>query len=52
MRPLSIIDLSGEHQPISNEDETVWVICNGEIYNYQELRERLLLQNSKFTAFR
>ncbi len=42
MRRLSIIDLSGGHQPISNEDGTVWVVCNGEIYNFQELRERLV----------
>jgi asparagine synthase (glutamine-hydrolysing) len=48
MRRLSIIDLSGGHQPISNEDETVWVICNGEIYNYQELRERLLAEGHIF----
>ena len=38
-RRLSIIDLSGGHQPLSNEDETVWVIFNGEIYNFKELRE-------------
>lgn len=37
-RRLSIIDLSGGHQPMSNEDETVWVAFNGEIYNFQELR--------------
>ena len=35
-RRLSIIDLSGGHQPLSNEDETVWVIFNGEIYNFKE----------------
>ena len=35
---LSIIDLSGGDQPIHNEDETVWVIYNGEIFNYPELR--------------
>ncbi len=38
---LSIIDLSGGHQPISNEDGTVWVVCNGEIYNFLEQRDRL-----------
>jgi asparagine synthase (glutamine-hydrolysing) len=48
MRRLSIIDLSGGHQPISNEDETVWVVCNGEIYNFQELRDRLLAQGHVF----
>jgi asparagine synthase (glutamine-hydrolysing) len=41
MRRLSIIDLSGGHQPISNEDGTLWVVCNGEIYNFRELRAQL-----------
>jgi asparagine synthase (glutamine-hydrolysing) len=40
-RRLSIIDLDGGRQPISNEDDTIWVICNGEIYNYRELRSKL-----------
>ena len=40
-RRLSIIDLDGGRQPIANEDETIWVVCNGEIYNYRELREGL-----------
>src|SRR5437762_12521550 len=38
---LSIIDLGGGHQPISNEDGTIWVIFNGEIFNYIELRSEL-----------
>ena len=38
---LSIIDLAGGHQPIHNEDQTVWIVFNGEIYNYPELREFL-----------
>lgn len=41
MRRLSIIDLEGGHQPIANEDETIWVVCNGEIYNFKELRDDL-----------
>jgi asparagine synthase (glutamine-hydrolysing) len=40
-RRLSIIDLNTGHQPISNEDGTVWIVFNGEIYNYQELRQYL-----------
>ncbi len=41
MRRLSIIDLSGGHQPIANEDQTLWVVCNGEIYNFRALRVQL-----------
>ncbi|QDV22287.1 asparagine synthase (glutamine-hydrolyzing) [Aureliella helgolandensis] len=40
-RRLSIIDLVGGHQPISNEDDSVWMVFNGEIYNYRELHRRL-----------
>ncbi len=41
MRRLAIIDLKGGHQPIHNEDRTAWIVFNGEIYNYRELREKL-----------
>ena len=40
-RRLSIIDLGTGHQPLSNEDESVWVVFNGEIYNFRELKNRL-----------
>ena len=47
-RRLSIIDLEGGHQPLANEDETVWTIFNGEIYNYRELRPSLESQGHRF----
>ena len=40
-RRLSIIDRAGGHQPLANEDGTIWVVFNGEIYNFRELRRRL-----------
>jgi len=49
-RRLSIIDLAGGHQPLSNEDGTVWIVFNGEIYNYQELREDLLKKGHVFST--
>jgi asparagine synthase (glutamine-hydrolysing) len=47
-RRLSIIDLSGGHQPISNEDGRIWVMLNGEIYNYPELRQDLVSRGHQF----
>src|SRR2546423_1558978 len=41
MRRLSIIDLATGHQPIHNEDGTIWIVFNGEIYNFQALRQEL-----------
>jgi asparagine synthase (glutamine-hydrolysing) len=48
MRRLSIIDLNSGHQPISNEDGNVWVVCNGEIYNFRELRADLQRKGHRF----
>ena len=47
-RRLSIIDLAGGHQPMSDAEETVWLIFNGEIYNYMELREELRGKGHQF----
>jgi len=47
---LSIIDLSGGSQPISNEDETLWIVFNGEIFNYIELRADLEARGHRFTT--
>src|SRR5215813_9825731 len=47
-RRLSIIDLSGGHQPLSNEDDTIHIVFNGEIYNYQQLREYLVSRGHHF----
>lgn len=41
MRRLAIIDLQTGHQPIHNEDKTIWVVSNGEIYNFMDLRKQL-----------
>ena len=48
MRRLSIIDLSTGHQPMSNEDGSVWIVFNGEIYEYKELRAELMARGHKF----
>ena len=48
MRRLSIIDLSTGCQPIHNEDRTVWIVFNGEIYNFPELRARLEARGHRF----
>lgn len=47
-RRLSIIDLSGGHQPMSDAEESVWVVFNGEIYNYLELRAELEAKGHRF----
>ncbi len=48
MRRLSIIDLAGGHQPLSNAEQTLWLVCNGEIYNYRELRAELQARGYRF----
>ena len=48
MRRLSIIDLAGGHQPLSNGDGTLWLVCNGEIYNFRELRRELETLGHRF----
>lgn len=50
MRRLSIIDLEGGYQPITNEDGTIVAVCNGEIYNYRELRRELTWKGHQFRS--
>src|SRR3954465_13087411 len=50
MRRLSIIDLAGGKQPIHNEDRSVWIVYNGEIYNFPELRKQLEKTGHKFST--
>src|SRR5688572_21033118 len=45
---LSIIDLAGGRQPLSNEDGSLWIVFNGEIFNYLELRDDLERRGHKF----
>lgn len=47
-RRLSIIDLAGGHQPIANEDRTLWIVFNGEIYNHRRLRTELERRGHRF----
>lgn len=47
-RRLSIIDIKEGHQPLSNEDDSVWIVFNGEIYNYKALREMLQSKGHRF----
>jgi asparagine synthase (glutamine-hydrolysing) len=48
MRRLSIIDLARGHQPIANEDGSIWIVFNGEIYNHRELRRELVSRGHFF----
>lgn len=48
MRRLSIIDLAGGRQPITNEDQSLWIVFNGEIYNYPELMAELVARGHLF----
>lgn len=48
MRRLSIIDLAGGHQPLKNADSSIWLVCNGEIYNFRELRADLEQRGHRF----
>ena len=50
MRRLSVIDVAGGHQPAYNEDGTVSVVCNGEIYNYREIRRQLKQRGHSFRS--
>ena len=50
IRRLSIVDVAGGHQPISNEDGTLWIVFNGEIYNHLALREQLIARGHRYST--
>jgi asparagine synthase (glutamine-hydrolysing) len=50
MRRLKIIDLAGGHQPMANEDQSLWIVFNGEIYNYRQLRADLEQRGHQFST--
>jgi asparagine synthase (glutamine-hydrolysing) len=50
MRRLSVIDVAGGHQPVFNEDGTIWIVFNGEIYNFAELRQELLSRGHRLAT--
>jgi asparagine synthase (glutamine-hydrolysing) len=50
MRRLSIIDVGGGHQPLTNEDATIFLVANGEIYNYRALRDELQKRGHRFRS--
>jgi asparagine synthase (glutamine-hydrolysing) len=50
MRRLSIVDVAGGHQPISNEDGTLYIVFNGEIYNHLALREQLIARGHRYNT--
>ena len=50
MRRLSIVDVAGGHQPISNEDGSLWIVFNGEIYNHLALREQLIVRGHRYNT--
>src|ERR1700680_3717950 len=50
MRRLSIVDVAGGHQPLANEDGTLWIAFNGEIYNHLELRQQLIARGHRYTT--
>ena len=50
VRRLSIVDVAMGHQPFSNEDESVWAVQNGELYNHEEIRDDLAHRGHRFTS--
>src|SRR5215210_7088078 len=49
-RRLAILDVAGGHQPMTNEDETLWIVFNGEIYNHPQLRPQLEARGHRYRS--